>query len=146
MLMYIAFSLWPVISTVWHDELSAVWQLDMSAMSQWGCLWLVCLSTQLHVLFVERCFNCNSVRHFARDCPEERKRCDNCNKLGHLAKDCPAHQQPRMSLKVVASVVRVILRLVDPVIGEHYAWLMFVAVCILLLTFCQLHLRRCSVR
>ena len=79
MMMCITSSLWPVISTVWHDELSAVWQLDMSAvwqldmsavwqldmsamwqldmsavwqldmsaMWQWGCLWLVCLSTQL---------------------------------------------------------------------------------------------------
>lgn len=35
-----------------------------------------------------RCYKCNKLGHFARDCKMEGDRCYNCNKIGHIAKDC----------------------------------------------------------
>ncbi len=39
----------------------------------------------------QRCFNCDSNGHIARDCPEapQPKRCHNCKGTDHLVADCP---------------------------------------------------------
>ena len=46
------------------------------------------LMCKVSPLFTARCYKCNKLGHFARECKMEGERCYNCNKIGHIAKDC----------------------------------------------------------